>query len=454
MKPQIRSRTSLAPNTKKLGIVVALIAGISVASQHPLPISFEVSTNSIQLEWDAVPGAVDYRVLARHGNSDGTIIVDTKTDKTSFNINDLKPNTEVLVQVNALGNFQALVGSTKAIKTSQTDIATPRNLRTLEVEPTTVAVSWAPVAAAEGYVLEIQSLSQDEQNEPLIQDSVEVAHYARSMTFAGLLPDQFYTIHLSAKDVNGISRPAILPVKTQAQSSSMGIASAVDTSIEDQQANSLVVANLPPRLLKASNDIYLTKEQSSVGLDLQKFFIDPENGPIVFTAYPVDPSVVSTSGDDRLILNAMSNGRTLIHVTATDLRGESTSEYIAVEVNGIDGQRGPNTVGSDSGSLAHHTTFVTQATPLILGTDFETETRFEDTFEIDVSTPLASVSSASELGIGQEYWSEENVGLVDAPFTNSEITGPVSNPSSYMQIVQRLGSDVVDSLNLPLTNDV
>ena len=355
------------------GVCLLLLLAVSSNSQHPLAISVEATSTTVSLGWDAVPGATTYHITAREDGNTGELVSRAVVEGTNHTIVDLDPDTEIVVTVTAEGHFNVAVSSTKAIKTAVTDIGTPARLRTLGIGNSSVEISWSAVPHATGYIAKIRPLAQTDASDGLIFEEFEVDSSQISALFQGLLPDQVYTVHVSAVDSNGIGRPAVLPVKTRSLEidpvASYPLAD-FDTSRILPESVSLVLPNHPPRVTQGSLDIQLSIEEPIVELDLEDYFADPERGPLIFTAYPLDPEVVATSGEHLLALNAVSEGTTNVHVTATDVHGESTSQYISITVDGdgfgITNPRSNRSFGLAQNGRVHMSTRITKDSPLVI----------------------------------------------------------------------------------------
>ncbi|MCY4656951.1 MAG: fibronectin type III domain-containing protein [Gammaproteobacteria bacterium] len=394
-----------------IGVLGALAVGLVVSSQHPLPLSFEATTDSVSLEWDAVPGASTYHVVAREGTGVGRVLSVASIQETKFKLNGLSPNEEILVTVSAEGNFNSVVSTTKAIKTANTDIGTPSNLRTLDIGSTEIEVAWSAVENAVGYNATISSIGEFSDSNTNLTTEFQLDPADRTIKFEGLLPNQVYTVHLSALDADGEGKPAILPVKTREANdvdfSSMRVAARAPFDSLGEEAR-YVVSNHPPQVRKPLREIALTSDQPLTELDLDEYFEDPENGPLIYTAYPSDPDIVSASGDERLALNAESEGRTVVHVTATDLRGESTSQYIAITVQDFKGSEEvdprPLLRDMDGLLLSSRTPLVSKDTPLVIGNTRNRSSETESLIAQNLSKPLTNLPENKELGIGSQLW--------------------------------------------------
>ena len=398
------------------GVCMLLLLAVSSNSQHPLAISVEATSTTVSLAWDAVPGATTYHVTAREGGNTGDLVAQAAVEDTTHTIVDLDPNTEIVVTVSAEGHFKADVSSTKAIKTAVTDIGTPANLRTLSVGNSNVEISWSAVPFATSYIAKIRPLDQNGISDNLVFEEFEVDSNQRSALFQGLLPDHVYTVHVSAVDSNGIGRPAVLPIKTRPRSvdpiASYALAD-FDTSRILPESVSLVLPNHPPKVTQGSLDIQLSVEEPIVELDLQDYFADPERGPLIFTAYPLDPEVVATSGDHLLALNAVSEGTTNVHVTATDVHGESTSQYISITVDG-DGfdfsNPSPNrSFGLVQNDRVHMSTRITRDSPLVIRGGSDSENDPQTIVAQNLNRPLVIGAYDRGVGIDSQFWHTRNV---------------------------------------------
>lgn len=398
------------------GVCMLLLLAVPSNSQHPLAISVETTSTTVSLAWDAVPGATTYHVTAREDGNNGEFVSRAAIEGTNHTIVDLDPDTEFVVTVTAEGHFNAVVSSTKAIKTAVTDIDTPANLRTLSIGNSSVEISWSAVPHATSYIAKIRPLAQTDVAENLVFEEFEVDSSQISALFQGLLPDQVYTVHVSAVDSNGIGRPAVLPVKTRTLEidpvASYALAD-FDTSRILPESVSLVLPNDPPKVKQGSLDIQLSVEEPIVELDLEDYFADPERGPLIFTAYPLDPEVVSTSGEHLLALNAVSEGTTNVHVTATDLHGESTSQYISITVDG-DGFGIPNPRTNRSFGLAqndrvHMSTRITKDSPLVLRGISDSQNYPQTIAAQNLNRPLVIGAQNRGVGLDSQLWHTRNV---------------------------------------------
>jgi len=213
------THSSLIPNTKHKYRIRSVNSNgkgewSGVYSKYTLPDTPEnfttaVTSNTITISWDAVPGVLSYEIEA-----DGE--VRNTGLETSYTHGGLRPNTEHTYRIRTIGYAGAGYWSTE-IKAS-TMLAVPRNI-TAEATSSTITVTWDSVEYAQYYDLESDGIIIDNGG------STEFTHSALSANTG-------HTYRVRAREDLGAgdwSEPVI--IKTLLETPSNLNAEATDSSI-------------------------------------------------------------------------------------------------------------------------------------------------------------------------------------------------------------------------------
>ncbi|XP_043934380.1 collagen alpha-1(VII) chain-like, partial [Protopterus annectens] len=117
-----------------------------------------ISSQSMQVFWRGVSGVTGYRVSWRPVSGRDTVKVDIAANRDSYLIQNLLPNTDYVVTVNALYGLTEGTPVTTRVKTGEV-----QTLRAFAVDTNSIKLIWNVIREARGYRLEWRRAEGDER---------------------------------------------------------------------------------------------------------------------------------------------------------------------------------------------------------------------------------------------------------------------------------------------------
>ena len=161
----------------------------------------------ITVAWDAADGVSEYELRYAQSGPHSWNSVRVK-NKTSYEITDLKPDTEYAFDICTVKNGNTTARS-KTIYKRTTVLATPGNIQATNITISSMKISWDPVPGVSGYNIRFAKANTSGWD---IEETVT----GTSRTFTNLLPDTKYafdicsTVDGKTSSLSGTYRPKTL----------------------------------------------------------------------------------------------------------------------------------------------------------------------------------------------------------------------------------------------------